>query len=269
MKIYIINLKHRLDRKQFMLDQFDKYGITDYEFVEAIDGSILDIKKTGYDDAKARSMFRSMSIREIACVLSHIEVYKRIIQSGERAIILEDDCVLSKEIAEFIKIHIPENLDLVMLGHRSSNIEDPSHKSKCFKYDILSRQPCPDGRLTRTYFKNEKFSIGSIDLHEIDEQSYKVDFLFSAHAYSPSLHMCKMFIAFNSKPKVPADVIWSVIHDYGLNIRIWGVVTPIGTIENDRLGSDIDIDRESLIISTYENNEISYMQRLLSEEFDT
>lgn len=269
MKIYVINLKRRLDRKQFMINQFNEYGITDYEFVEAIDGATLDVKRVGYDDARSKAMFRSMSNREIACALSHVLVYKKIINSGQRGIILEDDCVLSKDISNFVKTNIPENLDLVMLGHRSSNLEYAKAKPKTFEYELLSLQPCPDGRLTRTYFKNEKITIDSFDLHKVDEQSYKIDFLFSAHGYSPSLHMCKILAGFNNKPKVPADVIWSILHEYQFHVDIWGVINPICTIEPDKLGSDIDIDRQSVIINTYNNGEIAYMQRVLSTEYDT
>jgi GR25 family glycosyltransferase involved in LPS biosynthesis len=270
MKIYVINLSHRLDRKQFMLDQFKKYSITDYEFVEAVNGSTLDISLTGYDDLRAKNIFRAMSNREIACALSHVLVYKKIISSGQRGIILEDDCVLSEVINDFVNVDIPESVDLVMLGHRSSNREDNLSKPKSFNYELISRQPGPDGRLTRTYFNNEKITLDSFDLHKINEQSYKVDFLFSAHGYSPSLNMCKILAGFNNKPKVPADVIWNILHEYGFHVDIWGVIEPICTIEVDNsLGSDIDVDRESVIVNTYMSGEIAYMQRVLSSEYDT
>jgi glycosyltransferase involved in cell wall biosynthesis len=38
MKIFIVNLKRSIDRKNFMIEQFDRLGITNYEFFEAVDG---------------------------------------------------------------------------------------------------------------------------------------------------------------------------------------------------------------------------------------
>ena len=34
--IYIINLKHRTDKKKFMIDQLNNYGIIKYTFFDAI-----------------------------------------------------------------------------------------------------------------------------------------------------------------------------------------------------------------------------------------
>jgi hypothetical protein len=41
MKIFVIHYKKLVDRKKYMLDQFEKHNITDYEFVE-IDRDELD-----------------------------------------------------------------------------------------------------------------------------------------------------------------------------------------------------------------------------------
>jgi len=270
MKIYVINLKHRLDRKQFMLDQFEKYGITDYEFIEAVDGSVLDIVSSGYDDVKSKKIFRSLSRNEIGCVLSHNIAYRKIIRSGQRGIILEDDCALTEELKQFASLNIPENLDVVMLGYRSSNRDDALSKQKTFKYEIVAKQATPDGSNSITYFKNEKVSIGSFDFHKVDDQSYKVDFMVGTHAYSPSLHMCKILLGFNNKPKVPADITWNILHDYEYDINMWAPIIPIAAIEaNDKLGSDIVNDIKPIIKNEFENNGSPYIQRVTSELFGT
>ena len=41
-KIFIINLKQRTDRKQFMIDQMNAQGLKNFEFFEAIKPSLND-----------------------------------------------------------------------------------------------------------------------------------------------------------------------------------------------------------------------------------
>ena len=44
-KVYIINLEHRTDRKQQIISELSRVGITNYEFFKAIKPTIETVKK--------------------------------------------------------------------------------------------------------------------------------------------------------------------------------------------------------------------------------
>lgn len=265
MKIYIVNLKHRTDRKQHMLDQFKKHNITDYEFIEAIDGSKLDIESTGYDEIKASKILRPLSRNEIACAMSHNIVYRRILNSGVRSIIMEDDCTLTEDFAKFVSLDLPESLDLVFLGYSTSNREQFDVK-KTFDYEIVSRQLSIDNIYTRTYFKTESVCINGFYVNRIDDQSYKNDFVLGTYAYSPSLHMCSVLQGFNFKPKVSADMMWNVLHQYNYHLNLWAPLIPI--INTESFASDIGSDSAHIIKNQFTIGDSPYMKRITSEMYN-
>ena len=54
-KVFIINLKHRTDRKAHMIKELERIGIGDYEFFEAIKpGSIADLNRWNPNFLKKR-----------------------------------------------------------------------------------------------------------------------------------------------------------------------------------------------------------------------
>lgn len=266
MKIYVVNLKSRLDRKEYMLNQFEKFGITDYEFIEAIDGSKIDTSEFGYNEYKSSKFCRPLTKNEIACVLSHNYLYEKIIQSGERCVILEDDVTLSEEFAEAIKFSIPEDIDLVMLGYYSSNKENEHSKPKTFKFELCSRYVDSLGFTNRSYFKNEKLTIGNTEYYKFDKQSHQVDFIFGTHAYSPSINTCKLMLLFNKKPLVVADYPWNLFSNHHTAIDIWGAFTPL-CIQNEELLSDISSDRKEVDVMDKLSPRIR--SRMMSSDFGT
>ncbi len=89
-----------------------------YEFVEAIDKLLLgDRHYALYDDAAVhRRVGRGLSDGEIACALSHAEVWKLALSRNvDRAIILEDDAELGPEFVDAIRSldQFPSDWDLL------------------------------------------------------------------------------------------------------------------------------------------------------------
>lgn len=72
MKIYIINLPDSTARKNHMLEQMRLHGLTDFEFIEAVE--------------------HANPIE--GCMQSHKNVWMRIAEDNEPAIVLEDDVIL-------------------------------------------------------------------------------------------------------------------------------------------------------------------------------
>ena len=93
--VYVINLKSRTDRKKYITKHFKKYGVKDYEFIEAVDGTKnrKDIKKYLHPDSDTDDLRDP----EIAVIMSHLKTIKYWLENSNSsyAIICEDDVDLS------------------------------------------------------------------------------------------------------------------------------------------------------------------------------
>jgi len=97
MHAYVINLARSRDRRAYITEQLDQIGI-DYEIVMGIDGRHLDL-----DDASiVAPSFRTsaaLPAGSAGAALSHLTIYKRIIEDGlEMALVLEDDVILPADL---------------------------------------------------------------------------------------------------------------------------------------------------------------------------
>ena len=89
--IYVINMERSADRKKYIQDHFEKYGINKYNFVEGIDGSKENLSKliNNLDQL-------AVSKNEISCGMSHLKAIGQWLKESdsEYAIIMEDDVSL-------------------------------------------------------------------------------------------------------------------------------------------------------------------------------
>ena len=126
-KVFVINLKRSLERRQHMQRLLSQFPI-DYEFIEAIDFHDLTKEKIEAvydDDACRKTMRRSLSKAEIACALSQRKAWLRIKSLGLReAFIMEDDIIFKdeKSFFEILKIReqFPKDCELMLFSHGSS-----------------------------------------------------------------------------------------------------------------------------------------------------
>jgi len=107
-KKYIPNLKRRPDRKRQMIQQFNRLGITNYEFYEAIDG-----KKEKLSKGEIKST-------QIACLLSHLNIIKKSKEDNlEYVVIIEDDadfCSQFNLMLSNVSKQIPKDWDMLYFG---------------------------------------------------------------------------------------------------------------------------------------------------------
>ena len=101
MKTFIINLPNAKDRLKSISKQLDNLNIP-FEVFEAVYWKDLTQKqlKELYDSKKANNyLWRDLTLWEIWCSLSHIWIFKKIVEEKINiALILEDDVLISKEI---------------------------------------------------------------------------------------------------------------------------------------------------------------------------
>jgi len=117
-KIFVINLSHRDDRRQHIIKQLENYN---YEIVQAVDGYKTDFEINGIRSFRRwidPLLNRPMTPGETGCAISHLNVWKKIAELDEPAIILEDDSVLNKEINFKAISSILNESDMVYLGYK-------------------------------------------------------------------------------------------------------------------------------------------------------
>ncbi len=129
--VFIINLKHSVERKKHMQELCEKYNLN-YEFIDAVDGKALteDEVVNIYSKEKViQAIGREMSRGEIGVLLSQKSIYQKMIDEDiELAMIFEDDVEFDDELMTIIKNmdSFPTYWNLVLLGHhacKSRNIE--------------------------------------------------------------------------------------------------------------------------------------------------
>ncbi|MEK9495338.1 glycosyltransferase family 25 protein [Photorhabdus sp. P32] len=89
MKIFVINLEKDVDRKKAIQEQLQKIDI-DAEFINAVYGKELTTEQLQYACSNFDNI--SLTLGEVGCSMSHINVYKEMIDKNiPIALILEDD----------------------------------------------------------------------------------------------------------------------------------------------------------------------------------
>jgi GR25 family glycosyltransferase involved in LPS biosynthesis len=130
MKLYVINLKRRPEKRERIVAMLLKYPDLEYEIFDAIDGENIDesfMEENGYKTYPSwydPNLRRSLTKGEIGCSLSHWLRWKKIAENNiERAIILEDDALFTSFFAEkYKKIgNYLQTADLLYLGRKVFN----------------------------------------------------------------------------------------------------------------------------------------------------
>ncbi len=111
--VFCINLKRREDRRAQAEAEFKKHGI-EVEFIEAIDGKLLDLPKMVSSDSL------TMSPGDIGCTLSHLNVVKLAKERGyKKYFVTEDDIEFADDFNEKFEEYfkqLPSDWDIVYGG---------------------------------------------------------------------------------------------------------------------------------------------------------
>jgi glycosyl transferase, family 25 len=138
MKYFVINLPNYKDKKDLMISQLDNLKITNYEIVNGIDGSLIDDILIAFICDKTqvlKNIKRPLAKTEIGCALSHIKIYKKIIEENlDQAIILEDDVILNS-LGHLSSINITQEFDIILLGSTSPFHIDKTTPHTLYKKD--------------------------------------------------------------------------------------------------------------------------------------
>ncbi|MCY4419553.1 MAG: glycosyltransferase family 25 protein [Cytophagales bacterium] len=111
-RVYIVHLFRASHRRVHMDEQLRLAGITNYSYVEGVDGRKLgkaDLSLHATSDAK-------LSFSELGCYLSHVRAWEQMDRDGvEVALILEDDVIISADLVSVLsRINkFPPNWELI------------------------------------------------------------------------------------------------------------------------------------------------------------
>lgn len=173
MKIFVIHYKKLVDRKNHMLKQFEKYNITDYEFIE-IDRDELQ----KYDLSIFEEKFTNP---QKAIFLSHCYAYNQIKDNYDEALIFEDDVILSDNFITIFNNYLkelPSYYDMLFIGN-GCNLHIPKDNliankyiyEKCLEATDWGGDGC--GRCIDSYLVNKKCAIKLCEY--INNITYKIN----------------------------------------------------------------------------------------------
>ena len=104
-EIFVINLEKDVARRESITRQLETLGLR-YQIVAGVYGAAMSAEERAqhYDDRKAKwRMARSLVPAEIGCALSHLNVYRKIVERDMGcALILEDDVVLPADLGSLL-----------------------------------------------------------------------------------------------------------------------------------------------------------------------
>ena len=113
MKIFILHYSKLVDRKKYILEQFQRHNITDYEFIEKFDKDEITNDESNLFDTNC------VKLTMISLFLKHFYVYKLISQNYEHALIFEDDVILNNDFTNTLNTYmtkLPSNYDMLFIG---------------------------------------------------------------------------------------------------------------------------------------------------------
>ena len=128
--IKVINLKHRNDRRNNIMNIMKQENIQNFEFFEAINGKELQLT----DDLIKLFERNDFGYKKgvIGCALSHLFLWKQLIHdtSNNFYVILEDDIELCKNFKHYLdmscKLFVDQKLEHLALGEYNSNKKFPN-----------------------------------------------------------------------------------------------------------------------------------------------
>lgn len=130
-----------------MLELCNRYKL-DFVFSNAVDGSLLDqgyMEQIYSGDESVKMVGRELSRNEIGCALSHMSIYRDIIEKNlEMSVVFEDDIIVDEDFPDILKNidKIPENWDIVLFGHHPERSREEETCVRLFGRKKLNDRYC-------------------------------------------------------------------------------------------------------------------------------
>jgi len=116
MKIFVLHYTKLTSRKQHIIQEFKKHGITDYEFIEKFD-------KDAITDDECSEFSRDYITKrraELSLHLKHLYLYRLMVRENyDEVLVFEDDVILSTGFVEILARYmtqLPKDYDMLFIG---------------------------------------------------------------------------------------------------------------------------------------------------------
>ncbi|MBD0409526.1 glycosyltransferase family 25 protein [Pseudoalteromonas distincta] len=207
--IFVVNLERDIEKRQHMVALAKKRNL-DLTFTNAVLGKNLSREeiKHHYDDVKAMSDFgRKLTLPELGCALSHLNIYKSMIEKNiQIAIVLEDDVELSESFKALVNQvdNFPDKWELMLLGYYSETASERLTYSSFWGKHKVSKN-LKAVKLTELAFGTHGYMIniqGAKKLVEILSNIYKpIDHYTGASLYLNTYGIVPRVVSLNEKYK--------------------------------------------------------------------
>ena len=182
-KIKVINLVRRRDRRENVIQNFKNVNITNYEFIEAVDGKAL------IPTSQIITLFKGNDFGNrrgvIGCALTHYNLWKQLVESDvDYFLIMEDDFTIIKTFkTEIEKINF-EKYDILLMGYHmfSKTLEKvkevyrPENEDEDITIDKLQMDYYIGG--THCYSINKTGARKLLDYIDKNGIKHGIDYLF-------------------------------------------------------------------------------------------
>lgn len=115
----IVNLKRSVDRRDYVTKQMQNAGVTNYKFIEAVDGLTLELTEDLQKLFKGNDFGSKKGA--IGCTLSHMNIYKKLLldRDNDYYIVFEDDVYLPSNFLNNVSSMLKKaaDYDLIFLGY--------------------------------------------------------------------------------------------------------------------------------------------------------
>ena len=175
-EIKVVNMERRPDRKEETIAKFKEQNITDYKFIEAVDGQNLDVGVDIIELFKGNDFGSRKGF--IGCALSHYNLWKKLLKSqDEYYFIMEDDVQMDPDFSEKLKSIDYSNYDILFFGYSMfSSIREKIGVDGEFTVGRLSMSQYVGG--TFAYSINRTGAKKMIDYIEKNGIKHGIDYLF-------------------------------------------------------------------------------------------
>lgn len=157
-QVFVLSLLDSTERRDKITKQLAALSIP-FKFVDAIDGRAgLGAEYEALIDRPGTEVQfgRRMTDAEYACALSHMSIYRRIIEGNlPGAVILEDDAIIGPIFAKFYQERAYATADLIQLDHMHGDIWLFSRRKPLIEGVEISRA-ARNASLTTGYSINKK-----------------------------------------------------------------------------------------------------------------
>ena len=209
-KVYVLSLPHAKARQDNIVKVLEGlewsyfWGADkkDYSFPEVIEQRIYDDQ--AHKNTKRTS--RSMNLGEVACALSHRNIYQHMLDEGHRRVLILEDDVLPQydHLQRFDEVisQVPEDWELLMLGYYG-------HKQASLRYRIQQQIYLGFHHLRiANWHKVSRNWIDNICMQEHSPDIYRIGKVLGTHAYAVSDSAARKFVSYQTPVQLQADRIF-------------------------------------------------------------